>query len=409
MISTAPGSGVGARLGAGWRASLMATGLLGMGAFAVHVVGYGELPDDPLPALWFYLVTGVGAVATMFGLCLVAMMPIGLAYSVFQWAGSVAAGGVNAIRYVLDHTWRHLVGRALPAVAMSFAFVVFSLATGGTAAVSFWGSALVWAVPVAVGLALLVMCTWMPLAVVGAIAGAVCPRRLGTHVAEAVEIWSRRVLAAGAWMAAFTTVAVPVAADNASRAPSHLPFTETGWGTYVAGLGGVALVMAAGRAGRRGGRRLAPLPRPPPPPQPHDTSTELFWSPTAVTGWRRWAWDGSVLHGYWSAWSENTKVAVCESCVEVPGWAHTCGIYAVKDPGGVDAAFANRVGATAFVAGRVEMTGLVIEHDRGYRAERARIIELVVPAGIAGAVAERYPDVVVTIQPEVRGGALWPT
>jgi hypothetical protein len=77
--------------------------------------------------------------------------------------------------------------------------------------------------------------------------------------------------------------------------------------------------------------------------------------------------------------------------LEVPGWSHTCGIYAVKDIASIFAARGN------CIAGIVELSGLVIEHDDGYRAEEARIIELWVDesVAVAQAIAVRYPEVTV--------------
>lgn len=88
-----------------------------------------------------------------------------------------------------------------------------------------------------------------------------------------------------------------------------------------------------------------------------------------------------------------------------PGWidrvAHvapdescSCGFYAMKDlhPHLVQlVAFARRAELTprsqgTFVLGRVDLAGKVIEHARGYRAERARIAELIPLRGTERAV-----------------------
>jgi hypothetical protein len=57
---------------------------------------------------------------------------------------------------------------------------------------------------------------------------------------------------------------------------------------------------------------------------------------------------------------------------EVPSESCTCGFYAVKELAHLMPLFA--IGAT--VVGRVELAGTVIEHEIGYRAARARILEL---------------------------------
>lgn len=90
--------------------------------------------------------------------------------------------------------------------------------------------------------------------------------------------------------------------------------------------------------------------------------------------------------GAWSGWvrascptsDEGTHLAPDERC--------SCGFYAMKTPDAVDwfAAMghdrtdADRTDASkGVVLGRVELAGKVIEHETGYRAERARIAELI--------------------------------
>ena len=92
--------------------------------------------------------------------------------------------------------------------------------------------------------------------------------------------------------------------------------------------------------------------------------TEEFWSPEAVAGWRAWQWTGSVLRGVVSEWTTQRFVAWCDYCDEPPGWDHPCGIYAVSRPSEVGAMFPGKPD----VVGRVELSGLVIEHESGYRA-----------------------------------------
>lgn len=74
-----------------------------------------------------------------------------------------------------------------------------------------------------------------------------------------------------------------------------------------------------------------------------------------------------------------------ESLHDAPGERCSCGFYAMKElhPHLLQlVAFAQRHEMTTrsqgtFVLGRVELAGKVIEHARGYRAERARIVELI--------------------------------
>jgi hypothetical protein len=52
-----------------------------------------------------------------------------------------------------------------------------------------------------------------------------------------------------------------------------------------------------------------------------------------------------------------------------------CGFYAVKDLCSLLQMLAGDV--SGFVLGRVKLAGKIIEHELGYRAERARIVELI--------------------------------
>jgi hypothetical protein len=134
--------------------------------------------------------------------------------------------------------------------------------------------------------------------------------------------------------------------------------------------------------------------------------TEEFLSPTAVVGWRVWAWDGRSLKGVFETWRRASHTARCRTCREVPGWSHTCGIYAVKDPLAL-LPFGYEFG----IEGRVELSGVVIEHETGYRATKARIVELWVPrsAGVVDVIRARYPGVVIHSDPENAGSRdLWP-
>jgi hypothetical protein len=69
----------------------------------------------------------------------------------------------------------------------------------------------------------------------------------------------------------------------------------------------------------------------------------------------------------------------------VPGWGCTCGFYATKNlPQFLPKAFVGLVDLPlgedgvelGWIFGRVELAGKIIEHDGGFRAQRARIAEL---------------------------------
>ena len=95
-----------------------------------------------------------------------------------------------------------------------------------------------------------------------------------------------------------------------------------------------------------------------------------FWSPQPIVAWRAWRWTGSTLRGVFSDWVSSEFEASCDECDEPPGWGHVCGVYAVPSPQ-LLSAFIN-----ADVIGRVELSGLVIEHEGGFRASHVRILEL---------------------------------
>lgn len=116
---------------------------------------------------------------------------------------------------------------------------------------------------------------------------------------------------------------------------------------------------------------------------------EEFWSPEPVIAWRGWLWTGSVLRGVVTEWPRQEFEAWCEECVEPPGWHHACGIYAVSRPSNLKAMFIGKPD----VVGRVELSGLVIHHEIGYRASHARILDLWTPSPfIADWLSDLYPD-----------------
>jgi len=130
---------------------------------------------------------------------------------------------------------------------------------------------------------------------------------------------------------------------------------------------------------------------------------------TPLVGWRIW-YVGADAAGptlvspvapcTWP--SRSAMTAACRhGCDEVPSWTCTCGLYAAKD---IDLALVLAAGvltstspgdsmpATAIV-GKVELAGKVIEHDRGYRAERARVVEILPIEGrsrLTESLAERF-------------------
>jgi hypothetical protein len=136
--------------------------------------------------------------------------------------------------------------------------------------------------------------------------------------------------------------------------------------------------------------------------------TEEYWSPDAVIAWRAWQWTGSVLRGVVTEWRTQRFVAWCDYCDEAPGWDHPCGIYGVPRPSEVTEMFPGKPD----VVGRVALSGLVIEHESGYRASRARILDLWTrSAFVADQLSTLYPDVNVHRgdPPEDQEALSWPT
>lgn len=102
-----------------------------------------------------------------------------------------------------------------------------------------------------------------------------------------------------------------------------------------------------------------------------DVFVEEVSSSEPIVAWRVWVRLGDTLRGAVEDWSERVKEAECPTCVEVPGVNCTCGIYGFKVlPDGPP------FDRDSLIRGRAEFSGIVIEHELGYRAQRARILEL---------------------------------
>src|SRR5690606_19181673 len=126
---------------------------------------------------------------------------------------------------------------------------------------------------------------------------------------------------------------------------------------------------------------------------------EEMWSPQRILAWRAWIWGDGELRGVWKPWTSVAFEAECGICDEVPGWDHTCGIYAVKQRWKLHV-FDRPGSRHRLVIGVVALSGLVVEHDTGYRAQHARIVELIAPASLVEEIRLRYPGVRVAEGPE---------
>jgi hypothetical protein len=142
-------------------------------------------------------------------------------------------------------------------------------------------------------------------------------------------------------------------------------------------------------------------------PNPQEP-VEEFWSPEPVNAWRAWQWNGIALRGVITEWRGQEFEAQCDACHEPPGWAHPCGIYAVSHPADLATLFLG----DPDVVGRVALSGLVIEHEIGYRASHARILDLwTTSSDVAAMLSVLYPEVTVHQghPPDDEGEISWPT
>jgi hypothetical protein len=110
--------------------------------------------------------------------------------------------------------------------------------------------------------------------------------------------------------------------------------------------------------------------------------------PDAVIGWRWWSLDplSMMLRGHVTAWTSGTMQATHLATTsslgghKAPHAGCVCGVNALK-PEAV-AGYLNkdyiRIGDSVDVFGRVALTGTVDEYQKGYRGEKAEILELVI-------------------------------
>lgn len=107
------------------------------------------------------------------------------------------------------------------------------------------------------------------------------------------------------------------------------------------------------------------------------------WSPVPMLGFRVWEMKNREFHGYRVRWEHRSMSAVCAGGANNEDVPHTegqcadppCGIYAAKD---VDRLIAEHSGAGtgSMTIGLVAMSGKVVEHEEGWRAERVTVLAL---------------------------------
>jgi hypothetical protein len=122
-----------------------------------------------------------------------------------------------------------------------------------------------------------------------------------------------------------------------------------------------------------------------------------MWTPAPVLGYRMWAVRSGLLTGVVEPWPTPSLQARCAAGRGKSGLPHSdgrcgrlgCGIYAGKDigrllsrPPGLGGP--GRLSARSdpsLAIGLVQLSGKVIEHDLGYRAERATVVAVVANHG----------------------------
>lgn len=121
-------------------------------------------------------------------------------------------------------------------------------------------------------------------------------------------------------------------------------------------------------------------------------SNEVFWTDQPIIGYRGWKWDTDAkrLRGQFDTWDSPKITAVHRGDPDrhkAPDWNCLCGINTYKT---VDYEKMRRWP----IVGKVELTGDVIEFERGYRGEVGEIIHL--------AIWEGYPELIGVTVADIR-------
>lgn len=107
------------------------------------------------------------------------------------------------------------------------------------------------------------------------------------------------------------------------------------------------------------------------------------WSPWPVFGFRIWGVTNRGLVGMFERWKSPAKEARCSKLAPNRDVPHTdgrcgeprCGIYATRTP---EMAMGGIPSEGGWAIGLVALSGKVVEHERGYRAQRAQVRAIVV-------------------------------
>lgn len=117
-------------------------------------------------------------------------------------------------------------------------------------------------------------------------------------------------------------------------------------------------------------------------PAPDPDVAAGFWSPTPVLGFRFWYIFSGCLQGVRHTWPRPELTAQC--ALRGPGAPHAgggcrCGIYALKAPESLPEPGRVKTRPGAGIAyGVVALSGVVVEHEHGYRAARAQAVAVAV-------------------------------
>jgi len=116
-----------------------------------------------------------------------------------------------------------------------------------------------------------------------------------------------------------------------------------------------------------------------------ETAAAPAWSPVPIVGYRMWTIRHLQLRGARAVWTSPAYEATCTPVTGAIGRVHGvphsdgrcgrlgCGVYALKNAAMLLSP-TTRASRPGTVLGAVALSGKVVEHELGYRAQRARVI-----------------------------------
>jgi hypothetical protein len=113
-----------------------------------------------------------------------------------------------------------------------------------------------------------------------------------------------------------------------------------------------------------------------------ESESGAMWSPSPVLGYRMWSLNSRGFVGHRSPWPKSSFTATCSNGPDVPhtdgrcaGVAFGCGVYVAKNLSELLGEF-SVVERFDIAVGLVALSGKVVEHEHGYRAETTRVLSL---------------------------------